>query len=109
MIKARRLTGKGLLRYLGDTDSEGLTIPSRVDRRRRELGLVGILPEHWLYAWLLDNGVRRKAERTPTEQQIASWHDWVMPELQPAVVELLRAGLWIPQGSIGTSELRALR
>ena len=88
--------------------SSCLTIPARVNRRRRQRGLAGILPETRFYTWLLEYGVRRTAKGLQSEQETAVWHEWLAPALRASVIDLLNNGLWIPQESLGIAELKEL-
>lgn len=98
----REVGGVGAL-YLGDLDPKGVGIPLDFNRTAAaDEPRVGPALE-W-YSWLLANGFRRErpeCRSAASEAAVA----WAGAEVGAAIVELWRAGRWVPQEALGFEQL----
>jgi hypothetical protein len=92
------------LSYFGDVDPAGLSIAAGTARIRANRNAVALTPATTLYQWVIEHGFRRPMR----SRQQSAVEDilWLPDPLRSPVEELFRAGLRIPQESLGTIALR---
>jgi hypothetical protein len=90
------------VRYFGDLDAEGLTIPSRASDRARAAGLPPVEPHVALYQLLLTHGRPQLATNRPAS---TNW----LGQLQQPVEALIASGHRLAQEWVNLSILRSDR
>lgn len=90
--------------YFGDVDPAGLSIAAGIARIRADRNVVPLTPATTLYQWVMEHGLRRPMR----SRQQSAVEDilWLPDPFRSPVEELFRAGLRIPQESLGTIALR---
>lgn len=88
------------VRYFGDLDVEGISIPTRASRRAADAGLLPVEPHLELYQLLLDHGRPQPATGRPRSTR------WLGP-LQPRADELFSNGMRLAQEWATLAELRS--
>jgi hypothetical protein len=87
------------VRYFGDLDTEGISIPTRASARARAAGLPPVEPHHLLYRLLLTHGRPQPATSQPSST------DWLGPLRDPVDV-LLSSGHRLAQEWVNLSILQ---
>ncbi|GAA4234996.1 hypothetical protein GCM10022254_41200 [Actinomadura meridiana] len=86
------------IRYFGDLDPSGLTIPLKASQAATAIGLPPVLPATALYELLLRVGRSRHGTESPVAPDVASsLSSWLTLSQRPAVTTLLTGGRRIAQ------------
>ena len=94
------IPGVAAIRYYGDLDPAGLSIPARAGVVASEYGLPEILPAAGLYEMMLSRQPQDGGP-PPDAQRVATLTSWLPASLQEAAGDLLLSGRRIPQEATG--------
>ncbi len=91
------------IKYFGDIDPKGISIPARVNQARIAKAMLPILPEIELYEWLLENGIKRSLLKGKQSSYLTGW---LSESIEEKIKQLFAENIWFPQEALGYEELQ---